>query len=101
MTTLDVGVSGPNGSIDMSNGLLGSASNLFFGATKALEDGRASGTAGAAGCDVTLTGAVLLEILPAEPGNLHQSQSSDASTIREFYESIDPDADYRISALEM
>lgn len=101
MTTLDVGVSGPNGSIDLSNGLLGSASNVFFGASKALENGRATGMAGASGCAVTMKGAVLLELLPAEPGNLHQSQSSDATTIIEFYETIDPEADYTVRALEV
>lgn len=100
MTTLDVSVSGPNGSIDLSNGLLGPASAVFFGATEALEAGRATGTAGAAGCNVTMKGSVLLELLRPDPGWLHQSQSSDADTIRTFYETIDPDADYRVGALE-
>lgn len=52
MTTVDAGISGPNGSIDLSNGLLGPASHLLVEAGKAVGDGRAHGTAGAAGCDV-------------------------------------------------
>lgn len=100
MTTLDVGVSGPNGSIDLSGGLFGSPSAVFHGAVEALEAGRATGTAGAAGCSVTMKGSVLLDILPADPGNLHVSQSSDAAKIADFYETIDPEADYRVSALE-
>lgn len=100
MTTLDVGVSGPNGSINLSNGLLGPASNLFFEATRVLREGRASGTAGAAGCDVTMKGSVLLEIFPADPGWLHASQSSESEAIRTFYETIDPDGDYTVGALE-
>ena len=71
MTTLDVSVSGPNGSIDLSNGLLGSATDVFVGACQAHREGRASGVAGAAGCDLTLKGQVLLELLsPDDPRKL-------------------------------
>lgn len=76
MTTLDVSVSGPTGSIDLSNGLLGSATDVFFAACHAQREGRASGVVGPAGCDVALKGEVLLG-------------------------DIDPAADYRVGALEV
>ncbi len=74
MTTLDVSVSGPNGSIDLPNGMLRSATDVFVGACQAHREGRASGVAGAAGCDLTLKGHVLLEII--RPGMRGQYDAS-------------------------
>lgn len=101
MTTLDVGISGPNGSIDMSNGLLGSATSVFFAACEAHRAGKAEGTSGAAGCDLKLKGSVLLEFLPAAPPGLVPRYSSTGEEIRHFHDTIDPDADYYVGAIEV
>jgi hypothetical protein len=101
MTTLDVSVSGPNGSIDLSNGLLGSATDVFVGACQAHREGRASGVAGAAGCDLTLKGQVLLELLSPEMRGQYEAYSSSPEDIEGFHAGIDPDADYRVGAIEV
>jgi len=67
MTTMDVGIGGPNGSVHLANGLSGTATAVFFAASEALDDRRAEGMAGAAGCEVTMKGAVLQEVLDGTP----------------------------------
>ncbi len=44
MTTLDVGIAGPQWSIDLSNGLLGAATDVFMAAGQAVREGKATGT---------------------------------------------------------
>lgn len=102
MTTLDVGISGPQGAIDLSNGLLGAATTVFSEAGRAVREGRASGIVGAAGCDVTMKGAVLRDILSTDDrSGLSEKHSSPQDEVARFIEGIDPDADYKVTALEL
>lgn len=100
MTTLDVGISGPNGSIDLSGGLLGAATDVFTAARKAHHAGKAEGTSGAGGCDLKLKGSVLLEFLHAGSAGLSKKYSSSSDEVSAFVESIDPGANYYVSAIE-
>lgn len=101
MTTVDAGISGPNGSIDLSNGLLGPATTLLSAAYGLVQEGRARGTAGAAGCDVRLQGSEILRVLGYHPNHVHQKYSSPPSEVERFIATIDPDAEYHLSAIEV
>lgn len=103
-TTVDVSLTGPNGSIDLSNGLVGPGSDLWSSAVGALQRGEAEGLAGAAGGEIRLTGRVLKQIadLPdMDDWLLHRSQTSEASEVASFWSSIQDEATYRISMLEV
>jgi hypothetical protein len=103
MTTMDVGIGGPNGSVHLANGLSGTATAVLFAASEALAaDGRAEGMAGAAGCEVTMKGAVLQEILDGMPWtNLYPRGSSSEEELEGFRDSIDPDATYSVGGVEV
>jgi len=102
MTTMDVGIGGPNGSVHLANGRSGTATAVFFAASEALADGRAEGMAGAAGCEVTMKGAVLQEILDGMPWtNLYPRGSSSEEELEGFRDSIDPDATYSVGGVEV
>ena len=66
-----------------------------------MREGKATSTVGAAGCDLTMKGAVLAEILTSGRSGLSDAYSSTPHAVADFIAGIDPDADYYVGAVEV
>lgn len=100
MTTVDVGIGGEGRSIDLSNGLFGAATDVLFAAQEAYRDGRATGYADAGGCEVSVSGAVLREMLEGVNPARGYADESRVRDFESFRAAIRDDGSYRISGVE-
>jgi hypothetical protein len=104
MTTVDVYIekSGSRDMLVLRNGLSGPATTVFHAVVTACQNGTATGEWGGSHAEVTLTGKNLRPMLEGL-GRLQPPfhAEADSERLAAFYLSIDDDAEYDITAIEV
>jgi hypothetical protein len=104
VTTVDVYIerTGSQHMLVLRNGLFGPATTVFHSVVQACQNGTATGTWGGSHAEVTLTGKNLRPMLEGL-GRLKQPFHAEADNKRlaAFYLSIEDDAEYDITAIEV
>ena len=104
MTTVDVYIekTGSRDIVVLRNGLFGPATTVFHAVIEACQNGTATGTWGGSHAEVNLTGKNLRPMLEGL-GRLKPPFHAEADNERlaAFYLSIDDDAEYDITAIEV
>ncbi len=104
MTTVDVYIEKADGQdmLILRNGLFGPATTVFHAVLRACQEGTATGSWGGSHAEVTLQGKTLRPMLEdLEPLKPPYHQPADNARLAAFRHSIDDEADYDITAIEV